>query len=295
MKYSIDIKLGISPIAWSNDDLIELGGQTPLETFLSDAKNIGFDGVELGNKFPKDKKALKEILDEYELELAGGWFSGNLLSNSLEEEKEKLLKEIQRRKYCNCHHIVYAECSNSIQGKALGLSSKPKLSEEEIKQYAHTYSKLYDFAKENGVILGYHHHMGAIFQYPYEIDLFLKYAHKEVSLTFDTGHFYFAGANPLAELQKHYNRISHVHLKDVREEVKNTILKEDKSFLEAIVAGVYTVPGDGIIDFKPIVDYLKKINYKGWIIIEAEQDPKKADPYTYSKQAFEFISKLLSH
>lgn len=288
-----NIKLGISPIGWSNDDLVELGGETSLETFLKDAKELGFDGVELGNKFPKDKKELQKVLKAYDLELAGGWFSGNLLINSIEKEKENLLKEIERRVFNNCSNIVYAECSNTIQTKAIALSKKPKLSEDELKKYAQAYSTLHDFAKENGVILAYHHHMGTIIQTAEEVDLFLKYSSKEVGLTFDTGHFYFANANPLNELLKHKDRIYHIHFKDVRENIKQEALKKDSPFLEAVLNGIYTVPSDGVIDFVSIIKVLKQMDYKGWIIIEAEQDPKKANPYIYSKKALEFICNLL--
>ncbi|MCX2682509.1 myo-inosose-2 dehydratase [Campylobacter sp. MIT 21-1685] len=293
MNDEIGVKIAISPIAWSNDDLRELGGETSLQTFLDDAKNIGFDGVELGSKFPNDKKELKSILKDYNLELAGGWFSGNLLINSLEEEKENLLKEIERRVFNGCSNIVYAECSNTIQGKAISLSKKPILSNDEMKKYAEKYSILHDFVKQNGVTLAYHHHMGTIIQTAQEVDLFLRYCSKEVGLTFDTGHFYFAGAHPLYELQKHTERIYHIHLKDVRENIKRQCLQKDCNFLEAVLEGIFTTPGNGAIDFCSIIECLKENKYSGWIVIEAEQDPRKADPFEYSQAAFEFIQGLL--
>lgn len=289
----MQVKLGIAPIAWSNDDLRELGGETPLEVFLNDAKKIGFDGVELGYKFPYDKKELKRILKDYDLELAGGWFSGNLLVQSVAQEQESLLREMERRAYCDCYQLVYAECSNTIQGKSLGLSKKPILTQDEIKEYAEKYSSLNAFVSKQGFSMGFHHHMGAIFQYANEVDLFLQYASLESGLTFDTGHFYFAGANPLEELKKHLHRVKHIHLKDVREEIKQEMLQKDSSFLESVVAGVYTTPGDGVIDFKEILDFLKTTNYEGWLVIEAEQDPKRANPYEYSKKAYALVQDLL--
>lgn len=294
MNNASDIQIAISPIAWSNDDLKELGGETSLQTFLEDAKHIGFDGVELGNKFPQKKEELKAVLNLYDLKLAGGWFSGNLLSHSLEKEKECLLKEIERRVFNQCSNIVYAECSNTIQTQAIALSKKPILSEDEMKTYAYKYSLLHEFAKENAVTLAYHHHMGTIIQTAQEVDLFLQYASKEVGLTFDTGHFYFAGANPLKQLQKYKGRIHHIHLKDVREERKYEALKKRQPFLQAVLEGVFTTPGDGVIDFNGIMQELKQNNYKGWIVIEAEQDPKKADPFVYSQKAFKFIKDLLT-
>ena len=288
-----DIKLGISPIGWSNDDLLELGGDTPLETFLKEAREIGFSGVELGNKFPKDKKDLKAVLQEYDLELAGGWFSGNLLVNSLMEEQEILAREIERRLYNNCTNIVYAECSNTIQGKSIPLSQKPILDIDSMKRYAESYSKLHEFAKKEGVTLAYHHHMGAIIQTSFEVDSFLQYASNEAGLTFDSGHFAFSGADPVYELEKHIGRVYHVHFKDIREQVLKECLSEDFPFLDSVLKGVYTTPGDGVLDFKSITEILKKENYKGWIIIEAEQDPRVANPYEYSKRAFSYITDFL--
>lgn len=298
MKTKQKIKIGISPIAWSNDDLKELGGETSLQTFLEDAKNIGFDGVELGHKFPKDKYALKDILQQYDLELAGGWFSGNLLIHSLEEEQALLLPEIQRRVFCGCRNIVYAECSNTIQGKPIALSKKPVLDSKAIKQYAEKYSLLHAFAKEHGVDLAYHHHMGAIIQTPEEIDVFLSHLSHGAGLTFDTGHYCFAAKHVsstevLQGFKQCQAHIHHIHFKDVREHIKAEVLKNDTSFLQAVLDGIYTTPGDGMIDFAPIIECIKDMNYEGWIVIEAEQDPKKADPYIYSKKAFAMIAKLL--
>ncbi|NQY30476.1 MAG: myo-inosose-2 dehydratase [Flavobacteriaceae bacterium] len=290
----MEVKLAIAPIAWSNDDLPQLGGNTPLETCLSQTREAGYVGTEMGGKFPQDKKELKKVLEDFDLELAGSWFSGNLLSQSVEQELKDLDVFIDNKLYAGCKVVVYCECSNTIQGKQeIALSKKPVLSEDEMKNYAKKYNTLYDFAKSKGAILTYHHHMGTIIQNENEIDMFLKYTKDEVGLSFDTGHIYFAGGNPLDMIKKHKNRISHVHLKDVREEVKKEVLKKDTSFIDAVLAGVYTVPGDGIIDFSPIVDVLKEINYEGWIVVEAEQDPELANPFVYAKKAFAYINKIL--
>jgi len=290
----MEVKLAKAPIAWSNDDLPQLGGDTPLETCLSEIRQAGYVGTEMGGKFPTDKVELKKVLNEFDLELAGAWFSGSLLVDSVEEELKRLEKFIDDKLYVGCNVIVYCECSNTIQAKQeMRLSTKPVLSEEEMKTYASNYNKLYDFAKQKGAILSYHHHMGTIIQSPDEIDMFLKYTHDEVGLAFDTGHVYFGGGNPLDEIKKHKHRISHVHFKDVREEEKNDAILKDKSFIDAVLAGVYTVPGDGVIDFAPIVDVLKEINYKGWIVVEAEQDPKVANPLEYATKAYSYITKII--
>lgn len=290
----MEIKLATAPIAWTNDDLPQLGGETPVEVCLKEIRESGFVGTELGGKYPQDKEELKQILKKFDLELAGGWFSGFLLENSVEEEIARLDKEIDRRLHVNCNVVVYCECSNTIQGQQeTPLSKKPVLSDEEMKKFAEDYSKVFLHAKKRGVNLAYHHHMGTIIQNSDEIELFLKYAHEEVSLAFDTGHIYFAQANPLEEIKKHKNRISHVHFKDVREDVKTEVLKNDESFLDAVLKGVYTVPGDGAIDFEPIVDVLREINYKGWIVVEAEQDPKIANPLEYAKMAHSYLTKII--
>jgi inosose dehydratase len=290
----MEVKLAKAPIAWTNDDLPQLGGDTPVETCLSEIRVAGFVGTELGGKYPKDKKELKQLLNRFDLELAGGWFSGFLLENSVKKEIARLEEEIERRAYVGCNIIVYCECSNTIQGdQNKPLSQKPVLTDKQMKEYALRFSQLASYAKEKGVILGYHHHMGTIIQTPEEIDKFLEYSTNDVGLTYDTGHIYFGGGNPLDVIKKHKNRIFHVHFKDVREDVRLNVQKEDKSFLDAVLDGVYTVPGDGIIDFEPIVEVLKEIDYKGWIVVEAEQDPAKANPLEYAKKAHSYLSNLI--
>lgn len=290
----MEVKLATAPIAWTNDDLPQLGGDTPVETCLKEIRESGFIGTELGGKYPQDKKELKEILEKFDLELAGGWFSGFLLTNSVEQEIQRLESEIERRAYVGCNIIVYCECSNTIQGdQNKPLSQKPILSDDEMKEYAENFSKLAAYAKEKGVILAYHHHMGTIIQTRLEIDKFLAYSTKDVGLAYDTGHVYFGGGDPLEVIKKHKDRIFHVHFKDVREDVRMTVDKEDKSFLDAVLDGVYTVPGDGAIDFEPIIEVLKEIDYKGWIVVEAEQDPAIANPLEYAKKAHNYLSKLI--
>ena len=290
----MEVKLAIAPIAWTNDDLPQLGGETSVEVCLKEIKEAGFVGTELGGKFPKDKETLKSLLAEYDIELAGGWFSGNLLEYSLEDEIKRLDKEIDKRLHVDCKVIVYCECSNTIQGDIdMSLSKKPVLSDEEMKEFAQNYSKLFFHAKRRGIVLAYHHHMGTIIQDSDEIERFLNYCDDEVGLAFDTGHFCFAGADALEEIKKYKNRILHVHFKDVREDVRERVLKNDDSFLRAVLDGVYTVPGDGMIDFMPIVDVLREIDYKGWIVVEAEQDPEICNPLEYAHKAYAYLNKII--
>ncbi len=290
----MNVKLAIAPIAWTNDDLPELGGDTPVELCLSQIEQSGFVGTELGGKFPQKKEKLKAILNKYNLELVGGWFSGLLLNLSLGEEKVRLEEEFIKRKFVDSKVIVYCECSNTIQGEiSTPLSKKVVLSQKEMEEYAKRFSKLSEFAKQKGFILAYHHHMGTIIQNEEELDSFLKFASKDVKITFDSGHLYFAGANPLEVLKKHYEQIAHVHLKDIREDIKAKAKKEDLSFLNSVLIGVFTIPGDGAINFKEIIDFLKQKSYSGWLVVEAEQDPKLAPPLEYAKKAYSYLQTLL--
>ena len=285
-------RLAKAPIAWLNDDMPEISEGITLDTCLSEIRDIGYIGTELGGSFPQDKVQLKQTLDAYKLKLVGGWFSGGLLSHSLEKEKELLGKEIEKRLYLDSDVIVFCECTGTVQNTKKPLSSKPILSVDEMKDFAKNYEQLCIFAKSKGVTLAYHYHMGTIIQTPEELDLFLSFCGPEVKITYDTGHTFFGGADPLEILQKYYERVHHVHLKDVRTEVKEEALLQDKSFLQSVLDGVYTVPGDGNIDFKPILQFLKDKDYQGWLVVEAEQDPKKADPFTYAKQGYEYIKHL---
>jgi inosose dehydratase len=290
----MEVRLAKAPIAWSNDDLPQLGGDTSLETCLSEIKEAGYVGTEMGGKFPKDKDELKKVLEEFDIELAGSWFSGSLLVNSVEEEIKLLDTFIEDKLYVGCKIIVYCECSNTIQDKQeIRLSQKPTLTEAQMKTYAERYNKLNAFTTKKGATLSYHHHMGTIIQTPQELEWFMKYTDNTVTLALDTGHLYFAGGNPLEEVKKYKNRISHVHFKDVRDNIKKEVLADDTSFIDAVLKGVYTVPGDGVIDYSPIVEVLKEVNYKGWIVVEAEQDPKKANPLVYAKKAYEYITKII--
>lgn len=304
---TLDVSIGINPIGWSNDDLPSLGGETPLETALSEGAEIGYQGFELGNKFPKTGPALKEKLDEYGVVCVSGWYSarlGDLAHFSVEKEIEACRSHMEKLAYNDCKVFVYGEVGASIQGQMdTPLSQRPRLVGEQWQQFA---ERLNQFGahtkKEYGVELAYHHHMGSIIETPDEIDQLMELTDPDaVGLLFDTGHCWFGQAsnNPeqpidvTATLKKHMARVNHVHCKDVRPQVIRDMRNRNQSFLNAVLAGGFTVPGDGCIDFDAVITILSDNNYKGWLVVEAEQDPKLAPSYEYGKKGFDILKSLV--
>jgi inosose dehydratase len=288
------IRIGANPIGWSNDDMPEIGGHIPLEQCLREAKAAGFAGMELGNKFPRRSEALRPLLEKYGLALAGGWYSTELLRRDAKAELEAARDHAILLKEMGCPVFIAAETSNAIHSnKALPLSARPALKKEEWREFGERYTAFARAIKETyGLQLVYHHHMGTCVQSEAEIDRFMEVAKEPVHLLLDTGHAAWGGADP-ARLARHYrDRISHVHCKDVREEVMWQSNREGWSFLNSVLAGVYTVPGDGMIGYIRILKELK--GYSGWVVVEAEQDPEKANPAAYAKLGHKNLSDFLA-
>jgi inosose dehydratase len=244
---------------------------------------------------PADTEGLRAYLDRYRVSLCGGWCSGNLMVTTVAEEKEAVRQQVEQFAALGAPCVVYAECSNTIQGQiGTPVSQRPKLTRDEMLGYAAKLSELAKWMADEGVALSYHHHMGAMIQDAEDIDWLMEGSDPAVTLLFDTGHLHFAGADPLAVLKKWGHRVHHVHFKDVRQPVLDRIRAEDRSFLDAVAGGAFTVPGDpeGCIDFQAITDELKRMNYAGWIVVEAEQDPAKAPPFAYSKMGFDHIVEI---
>jgi inosose dehydratase len=278
------VRLGISPIAWSNDDLPELGGDTPLNTCLAEASRAGFAGIELGGKFPRDPAVLRPLLERYRLSLISGWYSGRLLLHSVAEEMAAIESHRSLLVAMGCTVLVYAETTGSIAGdRARNLSSRPVLDSVDWTDYG---AKLTDLAERlacAGLRLAYHHHMGTVVETAAEIEALMSATGNNVGLLLDTGHLAFAGADPIAVARRYRHRISHVHCKDVRPEVLACARAKDASFLDAVIAGVFTVPGDGSVDFAGVLAALAEAEYRGWLVVEAEQDPVRAPPLAYAQ------------
>ena len=291
----MSVKLGIAPIAWSNDDMPELGGDTSLETCLSEAREAGFTGIESGGKFPKTSKELLPILNKHNIKLCSGWYGANLLKRSVKEEMENIRAQLDLFKDCNAPCIVFAEVTNSIQAdEKKPLSKRPKLDKDDWKNFCEKINEVGKRLEGENMPLAYHHHMGTVIQSHEDTERLMNETNDTVKLTIDTGHMLFAGVNSLKIIRDFKEKIAHVHCKDMREKVLNKSLSQDLSFRHAFLEGAFTVPGDGCIDYRPIFNELVKNNYQGWLVVEAEQDPKKANPFEYAKIGFNYLKKTSS-
>lgn len=286
----MSVKIGISPIAWQNDDLPDLTAGLTMEQALEDARRIGYLGVERGRTMPQDTVGLGKYLADYEMALCGGWCSGNLLVASVADEIEAITRQVEQFAALKSPCLVYAECSNTVQAEiATPVSNRPKLLRDDVSDYAAKLSELAKWMADQGMVLAYHHHVGSMIEDQDDIDWLMEGSCDEVTLLFDTGHLRFGGADVMGTLDKWGHRVRHVHFKNVREDVTRRIRADNKSFLDGVIAGAFTVPGDleGCIDFQSVTDALKEMDYSGWIVVEAEQDPVKAPPYEYSKMGYD--------
>jgi inosose dehydratase len=270
-------KLGMSPIAWWNDDLVELSDDVSLEECLRQSRTAGFTGMEQGRRFPSTAKEMLPILKAADVTLCGGWFSGTLADNSVQSNVDRIGDMVELFKAVDAPCIVYGETAGTIQGdRSKPLSTKRKLTEKEFEAYGRKVSEFSDWCAKQGMPLSFHHHMGTAVETEEEVDLLMK--HSSIPLLLDAGHLVFAGGDVLRTIDNHHKRITHVHTKDVRMDVINGLDRTKQSFLDAVALGAFTVPGDGSLDFETIVKRLAHYGYEGWFVVEAEQDPVKAPP-----------------
>ena len=276
------IRIGANPIGWSNDDLPELGGHIPLEQCLREAKEASFEGMELGNKFPRDAAKLKPVLAAHGLSLVSGWYSTFLLEREAEAEFAAAQAHAHLLKEMGCKVLIAAECTRTVHGdKTKPLSLRPVMEEAEWRRFTTGLTSFAQKLEGIGLTLVYHHHMGTVVQTGPEIDRLMAETGPAVKLLLDTGHASWGGADPAVLARRYRERIAHLHAKDVRRDVMERANREDWPFLKSVVEGVYTVPGDGSVDFVAVLREMK--GYGGWIVVEAEQDPARADPATYAK------------
>ncbi|MBR5339277.1 MAG: myo-inosose-2 dehydratase [Lachnospiraceae bacterium] len=287
------VRLGIAPIGWTNDDMPDLGAENTFEQCVSEMALAGFTGSEVGNKYPKDPAVLKKALDLRGIQICNQWFSSFLLTKPFEEVEKEARAQLEFLRAMGSKIIGFSEQSYSVQGKLDTpiFGHKYVMNDEEWARLLDGLNRLGKIAlEEYGIALTYHHHMGTVIQTEEETDRFLAGTDpRYVNLLYDTGHFAFAGFDPLAMVKKYVGRIKHVHLKDVRPEVLDRVHKEDMSFLAAVRAGAFTVPGDGCIDFEPIFKVLEEAGYEGWMLVEAEQDPAIANPFEYALKGRKYI------
>jgi len=288
----VTVRIGANPICWSNDDMQELGDNISLETCLKEASGVGFQGMEMGHKFPRQAAALKAALSPFGLAFVSGWYSSELLVRDAQAELAALRPHLDLLKAMGCTALVFAETSNAIHSdKAKPLSQRPVMPAGGWRQFGQRMTEVAAATLAEGVRLTYHHHMGTVVQSEADIDAFMAATGPEVNLLLDTGHATFAGADPVALARRYRGRIGHVHTKDVRPKVMAESLARDWSFLEGVLAGVFTVPGDGMIDFAAVFRELR--GYAGWVVLEAEQDPEKANPLVYTTKGYTHLVRVL--
>ena len=272
----------------------ELGGDTSLEQCLLEASQAGFIGIESGGKFPKTSEELLPKLNKFNLSLCSGWYGGNLRKHSIKEEKQAIKEKLKLFKECNASCIVFAEVSGSIQGDPdRKLSTRPQMDNDEWKSFYEKISEIGKYLEGEGMPLAYHHHMGTVIETQKDTERLLENTDDSVKLTLDTGHMLFAQGDSKKILNDFNERLIHIHCKDIRKNVLDNSLKNDLSFRGAFLEGVFTVPGDGCIDYKPLFDILKEINYSGWLVVEADQDPKKANPLEYAIKGYKYLTETL--
>lgn len=286
------VRIGANPIGWSNDDLRSLGGETLLETCLAEAKEAGFAGMELGHKFPREAGALRAVLDAHGLDLVSGWYSLELLTRSAEDELAAMRPHLDLLKAMGCAVAIVAETSNAIHGdRSRALDERPHMEADGWAEYGGRLTALADAVAAEGLRLVYHHHMGTIVESQADIDALMAATGPSVQLLLDTGHATFAGVDPVVLARRYRARVGHFHAKDVRRAVMARAKAERLSFLDAVIAGVFTVPGDGCVDYPAVLAELP--DYEGWAVVEAEQDPAQANPLTYARLGAENLRRLL--
>ena len=287
------VKLGIAPIAWTNDDMPDLGKENTFEQCVSEMALAGFTGSEVGNKYPKDPEVLKKALELRGVEICNQWFSSFLITKPFEEVEKEFRAQLTFLKAMGAK-VIGASESHSVQGQLDTpiFGHKYVMNDQEWDTFCTGMNKLGKIAKEEyGIALTFHHHMGTVVQSLAEVDRMMENTDPEyVSLLFDTGHFTYCGEDPLEVVKKYVHRIKHVHLKDIRPEVVEQVKKENMSFLAGVRAGAFTIPGDGCINYDPIFKVLEDAGYEGYMVVEAEQDPAKANPLEYAIRARKFIA-----
>jgi inosose dehydratase len=288
-------KLGISPICWWNDDLAELSDDVSLDECLRQAALAGYSGMETGRRFPMSMAELGPVLDKHGMSVCGGWFSGTILEGDLAENKDRIRAQMDLFIAAGAPCIVYGEVARSIQGdRSRPLATKPRLDADQMRRYARDMTAFGEWCADEGMPLSYHHHMAAVVETEAELDAFMAQSGPSIPLLFDAGHMAFAGGDVLRVIDNHHSRITHVHTKDVRMEVIAALDRSSESFLDAVMKGAFTVPGDGSLDFEAIVKRCAAHGYEGWFVVEAEQDPVKAPPLEWSTKGNRELHRVMA-
>ncbi|OCX67374.1 myo-inosose-2 dehydratase [Thioclava sp. SK-1] len=291
------IKFGTNPIAWANDDDQTIGADIPTQAILHEAGElIGFDGIENGHRWPQDDpEALRALLAEYGMTFISGWYSTELLTRSVAEEIEAVQGHLAKLVHNGCKVCIVCECSNTVHGSATTpVNDRPVLTPAQMVEFGAKMEAFAAYLAQEGITLVYHHHMGTVVESPEEIDAFMAATGPATHLLFDAGHCTFGGGDPAQVLARHIDRVGHVHAKNIRADVTARVRSQNLSFLQGVMAGAFTVPGDqdGAIDFQPLLRILKQAGYDGWIVIEAEQDPHLRNPLLYQTLGLHTLKRI---
>jgi inosose dehydratase len=289
------IQFGTNPIAWANDDDQTIGADIPTTRILDEAgRQIGFDGIENGHRWPNEPEALRALLAQYGLKFISGWYSTELLVRSVEDEIAAAQAHIAKLSHNGCKVMIVCETSNAIHGSAKAVKDRPRLTGPEMTAFGAKLEAFAAYLTSQGLTLVYHHHMGTIVESPEDIDAFMAATGPHTHLLFDAGHCAFGGGDPVAVLTRHIARVRHFHAKNIRPAITARVRAEGMSFLQGVVAGAFTVPGDqeGGIDFGPLLKILAGAKYDGWIVIEAEQDPQVRNPLLYQTLGLATLKRL---
>lgn len=286
---------GTNPIAWSNDDDQTLGANISLETCLTEAGEIGFDGIEKGHKFPTEVTALRAALRPHGLKFVSGWHSLNLLAHSVEDEKRAIQPHLDLLRAMGCTVCIVCETSNAVHGADdIAVNDRPRLEDGGWQEFGAQVEEIAQYCADQGLTLVYHHHMGTIVETENEIDLFMKSTGPTTKMLLDTGHIYFGGGDPKAVAKRHMDRVAHIHAKNVRPDIMLEVRAGNLSFLEGVRRGVFTVPGDsdGAVAFEPVLKVAADHNYQGWLVIEAEQDAAVRNPRYYQSMGLNALKSM---
>lgn len=290
------IQFGTNPIAWANDDDQSIGANFETTRILEEAgRLIGFDGIENGHRWPKDPEALRSLLAEHDLKFISGWYSTHLLVRSVEDEIEAVQEHLAILKHNRCKVCIVCETSNAIHGSPYqAINDRPSLTSQEMTEFGAKLEAFAAYLASEGVTLVYHHHMGTIVETPEDIDAFMAATGPATHLLFDAGHCCFGGGDAAEVLTKHIKRVGHFHAKNIRPDIVARVRSEGLSFLQGVVQGAFTVPGDqdGAVDFKPLLQILADNSYDGWIVIEAEQEPNLRNPLLYQTLGLHTLKRI---
>lgn len=279
------IYYGTNPIAWANDDDQSIGADIPTEQILHEAGQvIGFDGIENGHRWPDDPQQLKGLLEKYGLRFISGWYSSELLTRSVADEIVAVQAHLARLKANDCRVCIVCECSDAVHSLPnVAVNDRPRLSFDEMKAFGAKLEEFAAYLNRQGIVLAYHHHVGTVIESPEDIDALMAATGPYTHLLFDAGHCAFGGGDPVTVLHRYARRVAHFHAKNIRRDVIDDVRRNRLSFLQGVLAGAFTVPGDpdGEISFTPLLSVLAQAGYDGWLVIEAEQDPVIRNPLTY--------------